>query len=126
MIFLCEKEFTINKNIIPIILITLFAIQGFTFCLTFEDTTDYTDPQEISEYIIHEIPDYKNYKIAVYNIRPYLWYLGENTVGISNSEITKVNTSNIDYYISNTKINDLNNFKEIKHIGKLYLYEKSV
>ena len=123
---LINEKITFNKNIIPIILITLFAIQGFTFCLTFEDTNDYTAPQEMSEYIIHEIPDYKNYKIAVYNIRPYLWYLGENTIGIPNSEITKIDTTNISYYISNTKLNDLNNFKEIKNIGKLYLYEKSV
>lgn len=123
---LINEKISINKNIIPIVLILLFAIQGFTFCLAFEDTNHFTAPQEMSEYIIHENPDYENLNIGVYNIRPYRWYLGENVTGIPNSEITKIDTSNIDYYISNVKINDLNNFTEIKNIDYLYLYEKSV
>ena len=123
---LINEKITFNKNIIPIILIALFVIQGFTFCLAFEETNDFTAPQEISEYIIQENPDYENSTIGVYNIRPYRWYLGENVVGIPNSEITKIDTGNISYYISNVEINDLNNFKEIKNIGKLYLYEKNV
>ena len=123
---LINEKITINKNIIPVVLIVLFAIQGFTFCFAFEQTNDFTAPQEISEYIIQEVPDYENCNIGVYNIRPYRWYLGDNIIGIPNSEITKADTSNISYYISNVKIDDFNNFTEIKNIGKLYLYEKSV
>ena len=123
---LINEKITINKNIIPIVLIVLFVIQGFTFCFAFEHTDHFTAPQEISEYIIHEIPDYEEQDIGVYNIRPYRWYLGENVIGIPNSKVTQADTSNISYYISNVKIDDFDNFTEIKNIDYLYLYEKNV
>lgn len=123
---LINEKISINKNIIPIALIVLFVIQGFTFCFAFEDTDHFTAPQEMSEYIIHENPDYKNGTIGVYNIRPYLWYLGENVIGIQNHRHAQIDSSNLSYYISNVKIDDLNNFTEIKNIDNLYLYEKNV
>ena len=123
---LINEKISINKKAIPIVLIVLFAIQGFTFCLAFEDTNQFTAPQEMSEYIIHENPDYENYNIGVYNIRPYRWYLGENVIGIENFKHAQIDSSNISYYISNVKIDDLNNFTEIKNIDFLYLYEKNV
>lgn len=123
---LINEKISINKNIIPVVLIVLFVIQGFTFCLASEDTNQFRAPQEMSEYIIHEIPDYEKCKIGVYNMRPYNWYLGENITGIENYKHAQIDTSNISYYISNVKIDDLNNFTEIKNIDGLYLYEKSV
>ena len=123
---LINEKISINKNIIPIVLIVLFVIQGFTFCLAFEETNQFTAPQEMSEYIIHEDPDYKDHTVGVYNIRPYRWYLGENVIGIQNHKHAQIDSSNISYYISNTKIDDLNNFTEIKNINNLYLYKKSV
>ena len=122
---LIHEKININKNIIPVVLIILFAIQGFTFCFAFEETTDYIAPQEISEYIIHEHPDYEKYNIGVYNIRPYYWYLGENVTGIESHNLTKIEASNVSYYISNGELNGLNGYKEIKNIGRLYLYEKT-
>ena len=105
-------------------MIILFLIQGFTFCFAFEPNNDFTAPHEISDYIIHEIPDYEKEKIGVYNMRPYHWYLGENVTGIESYNTTKIEATNISYYISNTPQNDLNNYKEIKNIGNLYLYKK--
>uniref|UniRef100_UPI003890DB56 glycosyltransferase family 39 protein n=1 Tax=Methanobrevibacter sp. TaxID=66852 RepID=UPI003890DB56 len=121
---LINEKVKINKNIIPIVLIILFLVQGFTFCFTFEQTNDFTAPQEISEYIIHENPDYQKCKIGVYNVRPYLWYLGENVTGIPANNPEKIDESNVSYYISHVKIDGLNNYNEIKNIDRIYLYEK--
>ena len=123
---LINEKININRNIIPIVLIVLFLIQGFTFCFAFEHTDHFTAPQEMSEYIIHKNPDYEKQDIGVYNIRPYRWYLGGNVIGIENFKHEQIDSSNISYYISNVKIDDLNNFTEIKNIDYLYLYEKNV
>ena len=122
---LIHERIHINKNIIPVGLIILFIIQGFTFCFAFEPTNQFTAPQEMSEYIMHENPDYEKCKIGVYNLRPYLWYLGENVTGIENSAHAKIDSSNVSYYISNVPQDSLNNYTEIKNIDNLYLYEKT-
>ena len=122
---LIQEKIKINRNIIPIALIVLFVIQGFTFCMTFEETNVYKTPEEMSNFIINEIPDYEHQMIGVYNIRPYSWYLGENTTGIPNSDLTQIEESNVAYYISNTKETNLTDFVEIKNIDNLYLYKKN-
>ena len=119
-----NEKININRNILPIALIVLFIIQGFTFCFAFEETNHFIAPQEISEYIIHENPDYEKCKIGVYNMRPYLWYLGENVTGIESSTLTKIEQSNVTYYISNAKLDGLNGYNEKTNIDYLYLYEK--
>ena len=123
---LIQEKVKINSKIIPIVLIVLFLIQGFTFCFAFEQTNEFIAPQEMSDYIIHEIPNYEKEKIGVYNMRHFNWYLGENVTGIESDNITKIETSNISYYISDIPQNDLNNYKEIKNIDNLYLYKESV
>lgn len=119
-----QNNIKINRKIIPIILIVLFAIQGFAFTQTFEPTDKYIVTEEMSNFIIDNNPDYQDIPIGTYNIRPYRWWIGDNVVGIPNSEHEKIDASNLTYYISNTKINDLKNYSEIKNMGNLYLYEK--
>lgn len=121
---LIHEKIKINNKIIPICLIILFIIQGFAFTMTFEDTNKFIAPDEMSKYIINEIPDYKNHLIGVYNMRPYHWFIGGNVTGIESGNSEAIDSSEIDYYISNTKLTDLKNFNEIKNIGELYLYEK--
>ena len=99
-------------------------MQGFAFTETFEPTDKYTSTEAISDYLIEIEPDYQDIEIGVYNIRPYRWWIGENTVGIPTSEVNKIDESNLTYYISNTPLNGLNNYTEIKNIDKLHLYEK--
>lgn len=123
---LINDKFRINNNILPIILIVLFLIQGFTFCFAFEDTSQFIAPNEISDYVKSEIPDFENQKIGVYNMRPYNWYLGANITGIESNNMTKIESANITYYISDIAQNNLNSFKEIKSINNLYLYKKGV
>ena len=127
-IFFSYYSIKVNRyilpNIIPIILIVLFAVQGFAFTETFEPTDKYTSTEAISDYLIEIEPDYQDIEIGVYNIRPYRWWIGENTVGIPTSEVNNIDNSNLTYYISNTPLNGLNNYTEIKNIDKLYLYEK--
>lgn len=123
---LIHEKIKINNKIIPICLIILFIIQGFAFTMTFEDTNKFIAPDEMSKYIINEIPDYKNHLIGVYNMRPYHWFIGGNVTGIESGNSEAIDSSEIDYYISNTKLTDLKNFNEIKNIGELYLYEKKV
>jgi NhaP-type Na+/H+ and K+/H+ antiporter len=120
-----HSKVNINRNIIPIMLIILFLIQGFTFCFAFEQTNEFIAPEDMSEYIISEIPDYANHTIGVYNMRPYHWYLGKNITGIESDNSTKIEQANITYYISDIPQNNLNSFKEIKNIDNLYLYKKS-
>jgi hypothetical protein len=119
-----QDQFKINKNIIPIILIALFIIQGFAYTETFEPTTVYTSTEEMSNYIIENNPDYQDIPIGTYNIRPYRWWIGDNVVGIPVSNHTGIDKSNLTYYIANTKLDNLTNYTEIKNINNLYLYQK--
>lgn len=122
-----QNRFKINKNIIPIILIACFIIQGFAFVQTIEQTDVYKNPEEISNYIKDIDPNYENVEIATYNLRPYSWWLGANVSGIYVGDKEKIEQSNATYYIANTNLTDLENFTEIKNIGNLYLYKhKSV
>ena len=107
------------------ILICLFIIQGFAFTETFEPTDKYTATEKISEYIMDINPDYHDIDIGVYNVRPYRWWIGDNVVGIPSSQIDKIQESNVTYYISNAKLNNLENYSEIKNIDTIYLYEKN-
>lgn len=119
-----HSHIKINKNIIPIALIVLFVIQAFAFTATFEPTNKYLAPEEISNYIIDNNPDYKNMTIGVYNVRPYSWWIGTNIEGIPSSVHSKIDQSNITYYISNHPIN-LTNFTMVKNIDTLYLYKNN-
>ena len=123
---LIHEKININKNIIHLVLIILFIIQGFSFCIAFEDTSEFKAPEDMSQYIIDEIPNYETQTIGVYNMRPYHWYLGGNITGIESNNQTKIQQGNISYYISDIPQNNLTNLKEIKNIDNLYLYEKSV
>ncbi|MGN0176400.1 MAG: glycosyltransferase family 39 protein [Methanobrevibacter sp.] len=115
----------INKNIIPIVLIVLFVAQAFAFTATVEPTDKYLSPEEISNYIIDNNPDYENMTIGAYNIRPYSWWLGSNTIGIPSGNQSGIDQSNISYYISNNPLDNLTNFQEIKNINNLYLYKNN-
>ena len=117
-----QENLKINKNIIPIILIALFIIQGFAFTFTYDDIKTYSAQEDISNYIISHDDNYKNVKIGVYNIRPYHWYLGYNVTGIVSSDVSAIDSSNVTYYISNIPL-DLKNYTEIKNIDKLHLYK---
>ncbi|WP_292895995.1 glycosyltransferase family 39 protein [Methanobrevibacter sp.] len=115
----------INKNILPIILISLFLIQAFAFTFTFEPTNEYKATEDISHYIIDNNPDYEKMKIGVYNIRPFGWWLGENITGIPSSAQSEIDASNVTYYISKNPLNNVTNYTEIKNIDGTYLYEKT-
>ena len=45
---------------------------------------------------------------------------------ISANETKLIDSSELDYYISNIKQDNLTNFTEIKNIDNLYLYEKII
>lgn len=120
-----QKHVKINKNIIPTALIVLFVIQAFAFTATFEPTDKYTSTEEISNYIIDSNPDFENMTIGVYNIRPYSWWLGSNTIGIPSNHQSDIDKSNVSYYIANKPMDNLTNYTEIKNIANLYLYEKN-
>ncbi|MBQ9025346.1 MAG: glycosyltransferase family 39 protein [Methanobrevibacter sp.] len=114
-----------KKQIIPIILIVLFLIQGFAFTYTFEDTNEFNAPEQISDYIKADADNWSDLKIGVYNIRPYFWYLGDNVTGIPNQFTPEIIDSNVTYYISNVKQDNLTNYTEITQIEDLYLYKRT-
>lgn len=117
-------HFEINKNIIPVVLIGLFVIQAFAFTATFEPTNKYNTTEVMSDYLESIEPNYTDVPIATYNIRPFIWWIGDNVEGIPIKDINKIQESNVTYYISNEKMDNLTNYTEIKHIDPLYLYKK--
>jgi len=117
-----HENVKVHKNIIPLILIVLFVVQGFAFTFTYVDTHEFSAQEDISNYIITHDDNYKNVKIGAYNMRPYLWYLGYNVTGIESSAVSAIDSSNITYYISDKQL-DLNNYTEIKTVDKLHLYK---
>ena len=120
-----NEKIKINKNIIPVILIVVFAVQGFAFTMTVDVIHDYHNEEHVADYIIDNNPDYEKIKIGVYNIRPYEWYLGHNITGITKTNTTAIDESNVTYYISNSELNNLNNYTKIKTIGEQYIYQKT-
>ncbi len=114
-----------RKNILPIILIVLFLIQGFVFTYTFEDTNEFNAPEEMTDYIKANIDNWSDIQIGNYNIRPYYWYLGLNSPGIESGNPQKIIDYNVSYYISNVKQTNLTNYTEIKEIDGLFLYQKT-
>ena len=121
---LIHEKIKINGNIIPIILIFLFVIQAGAFCYSFEDTNQFKTPEEISQYIIENIPEYNHEKIGSYNTRIYNWYLKNNVTAITSNTPDIIIESNVSYYISDIPQNDLNSYEEIKNINNIYLYKK--
>ncbi|MFM5882074.1 glycosyltransferase family 39 protein [Methanobrevibacter gottschalkii] len=119
------EHININKNVIPIVLIALFAIQAFAFTATVEPTNKYLATEEISNYIIDSNPDYENMTIGVYNIRPYSWWIGPNTIILHADVPGEIDQSNVSYYISQSRIDNLKNFTEVKNSGGLHLYENN-
>lgn len=120
-----QDNVKINRNIIPIILIALFAVQGFAFTYTFEPTDIYNTTEEMSQYLKSVDPNYENVEIGVYNIRPYLWWIGDNVEGIPIVDQAAIDKSNMTYYISNAKMKNLTNYTEIKNINNLHLYNRT-
>ncbi|WP_407381682.1 glycosyltransferase family 39 protein [Methanobrevibacter sp.] len=113
-----------KKKILPILLIVLFIIQGFAFTYSFDETNEFNAPEQISDYIKSDADNWSDLQIGVYNIRPYFWYLGDNVTGIPNQFTDKIIESNVTYYISNVKQDNLTNYSEITQIEDLYLYKK--
>ena len=63
-------------------------------------------------------------KIGVYNIRPYIWLYGPNAIGLVSRNQTAIDQADISYYISESRLYELENFTEIKTFNNLYLYER--
>ncbi len=119
---LIHEKVKINKNIIPLVLIIMFVVQGFAFTSTYEDIPNFKASEEISSYIIQNDPDYENHTIGVHNVRPYGWYLQTNVEGIPTANTTYIDQSNVTYYISNNELSDLTNYTQVKNVDNLYLY----
>lgn len=114
----------INKNIIPIILIILFATQGFAYTMAYEPTDRYNGPQEVIDYIMEKNDNNTDIEIGVSNIRAYSWLYGPNATGLVARNQSAIDQSNVTYYISDSRLYELQNFTEIKTFNGLYLYER--
>ncbi|WP_409200576.1 glycosyltransferase family 39 protein [Methanobrevibacter sp. DSM 116169] len=110
-------------NGIYIIIILILMISSFNFVNTYEDTDEFKNEESISIFLKNYDEDYKNKTIGSYNVRYYSWYLLKYVEAYPSQNQTKIDNSDLDYYISN-KTQDLDNFKEIKNIGTLYVYER--
>ncbi|MDO5848215.1 MAG: glycosyltransferase family 39 protein [Methanobrevibacter sp.] len=124
-IYKIQEKVKINKFIIPIVLTVILLFSAFTFTLGVEETDVFKAPQEMGDYIVQELPDYKDKNVASNTIRPYKWYLEQRIFAIKNSDLDRLEEFNITYYISNNKLDNLENYSEIKNIDGVYLYKKN-
>ena len=120
------SKFRFNNKIISVILIVIFIVSSFSFIMTFDDNNEFKAPEEVSDFLINYDEDYEDKTIGVYNIRPFTWYFKEPVLGIVANETKLIDSSELDYYISNIKQDNLTNFTEIKNIDNLYLYERII
>lgn len=119
-----EKINILNGKILPILLIIIFIGASFGFVSTVEDTNEFKNQKDLSNYLINYDSNYKNETIGAYNVRAYGWYLEEYIEAIPSNNTSTIDKNNITYYISDVKLNNLSNYSEVKNIDKLYLYEK--
>lgn len=120
------SKFEFNNKIISVILIIICIVSSFSFICTYDDTNEFSAPEEISTFLKEYDVDYGDKSIGVYNIRPYSWYFQGSVVGIIANESSLIDSTDLDYYISNIKQNNLTNYTEIKHIDNFYLYERVI
>lgn len=120
-----QKNIKINKLIIPAILTVVLLFSSFAFVENVEKTDAFIAPQEMSEYIISQHPDYKNSNVASNTIRPYKWYLEQEIFAVRNSQLDSLQTYDIKYYISDNYVGNINNFTMIKNIDGIYLYQRN-
>ena len=120
------SKFRFNNKIVSVILIVIFIVSSFSFIMTFDDNNEFKAPEEVSDFLINYDGDYEDKTIGVYNIRPFTWYFKEPVLGIVANETKLIDSSELDYYISNIKQDNLTNFTEIKNIDNLYLYERII
>lgn len=126
------KHFEIGKNKISTVLkiltiISIVVLLAHTLTVEYEgfEFNDY-DVENVSQFLIEHDPNYQKTDIGTF--KSYLtfyasWYLKKDIEPISKSEKLTYDVPNSDYkYIISQKTN-LNNYKEIYHSGKVYLYE---
>ena len=118
------SKFKFNNKIVSVILILIFIVSSFSFIMAFDDTDEFKAPRDASNFLMNYDDDYENKTIGVYNIRPFTWYFKEPILGIVANETELIDSSELDYYISNIKQDNLTNFTEIKNIDNLYVYER--
>ncbi len=122
-IYKIQNKIKINKCIIPIILTIILLFTAFNFVNEVESTNHYIIPEQMSDYIINEIPDYKDEKIGSNTVRPYKWYLEKSIFPVRTSDINRLYDNNITYYIVNEPMDNLVNYTELKNIDGTYLYK---
>lgn len=110
-------------NLIPIFLIFIFLISAFSFSGIVHENVDYKSPKIMADYLIQHDSDYKDKKIAVYNKRSYTWFLKTNVIAMPKDKMSFLDSSNIDYYISDSEKN-LTNYTVIHKENDLCLYKR--
>lgn len=119
-----QTRIKINKNIIPAILIVVLVAFSFYYTETVETTKDFNAPSEVYEYVITNYPDYKDLNIGSSTVRPFNWYFDSDLAAYKNDEVTQINHSDLDLYLSNKRIDGLYNFREVKTIDDYVIYER--
>lgn len=120
-----QKNVKINEYVIPIVITIAVLVAAFTFVNGIEETDVFIGPQHMGEYIIANHPDYKDTNVASNTIRPYKWYLEQKIFAVKNDQTDSLSKFNITYYISNNKLDHIDNYTEIKNIDGIYLYQRT-
>lgn len=126
------KHFEIGKNKISTVLkiltiISIVVLLAHTLTVEYEgfEFNDY-DVENVSQFLIEHDPNYQKTDIGTFKsyITYYAsWYLKKDIEPISKDKLQDYDVPNSKYkYIISQKKN-LNNYNEIYHSGKVYLYE---
>ncbi|AMK15892.1 hypothetical protein YLM1_1335 [Methanobrevibacter olleyae] len=110
-------------NIIPIILIIFCIFSAFTFPSTVHLKEDFNKNKVIADYLIQYDSNYASKDVAVFNQRSYNWFLKMYTIPLTDNQLSFLESSDIDYYISDDNFK-LENYTMIYNKNGLYLYER--
>ena len=109
------------KKIIPIALMILFIASAFMFTTHIISGDNFHRYETMSDYLKNLDPDYES--LAVANQRPFLWYMKEYVIPISTHNESVIDSSGVEYYISNKELKHIQNYTKIKQIEDYILYK---
>ncbi|MCF0226677.1 MAG: glycosyltransferase family 39 protein [Methanobrevibacter sp.] len=125
-VYKINNHFKINKYIIPVVLTVVLLFGAFSLINIVDPSANFKGPEDMGNFIVNEVSDYKDVKIASNTVRPFKWYLQKYVFPIKEYDLDKLYDFNITYYITNQPIDNLTNFTEVKTIEGYHLYKSTV
>lgn len=125
-----KKSDKIIQNIVPLVLIILFATSAFAnIGIIPNENKTINCPNMVSEWLMNYDPNYDTKIIGTYNIRYYTWYLKMNVVGVYEKDIPNLEKNNVNYFISKNISQEnytIENYSIIKKFDDINIYKRNI